>query len=203
MIYSTDGGNTYTSAGNAADSTDRPDFPAIAVSPNGTDVWLIYDAFLQPWQSDSTTPRLMQGVVRDSDLTAGVPGAWSDVERAPIGDARASSANSLTSGFASATAQLRRRHSNLGDRRVERHEQRGGLPGSGHLPRRAPHRRNPDTARGSNTDCPATFGNTDISSAAINDPTPLGDRRGQSSSWPSRKKARTPRPSASRKRSLI
>ena len=170
VIYSTDGGNTYTSAGNAADSTDRPDFPAIAISPNGTDVWLTYDAFLQPWQSDSTTPRLMQGVVRHSDLTAGVPGAWSDVERAPIGDARASSANSLTSGFigdynyaaATRTAGIAvwNDTSNAADCPAVDTYRAALLTGATPTP--------PAT----NTDCPATFGNTDISSAAINDPTP-------------------------------
>jgi len=31
--------------------------------PNGTDLWLTHDAFLQPSQSNTSKPRLVQGVV--------------------------------------------------------------------------------------------------------------------------------------------
>jgi hypothetical protein len=160
VIYSTDGGNTFRSAGNAADASDRPDFPAISISPNGTNVWLTYDAFRLPWQSTTASARPMQGVVRHAAIAAGVPGGFSDIHRGPSGDARASSANDLTSGF-------------LGDYNYSAATRTNGiavwndvrnaadcpaidayresLVGGAAAPRPAP-----------NADCPATFGNTDI-----------------------------------------
>jgi len=58
-------------------------------------------SFLQAWQSTTANPRLFQGVVRHAEVnrTTGVVGAWSDLNRAPTGDARGSSANALTDEF--------------------------------------------------------------------------------------------------------
>jgi hypothetical protein len=99
--YSLDGGTSWSTQVSASPPGDRPDFPAIAISPNGTDAYLVYNNFLQPWQPTTANPRLMQGVVRHADVdpATGAIGPWSDLERAPAGDARASSANGLTSEF--------------------------------------------------------------------------------------------------------
>ncbi len=101
VTYSTDGGDSFSAPVNAAPSSDRPDFPAIAISPDGTDAYLTYDNFLQPWQSSTLSPpRLMQGVVRHADVAAdGSIGAFSDLHRGPTGDARGSSQNNLAAGF--------------------------------------------------------------------------------------------------------
>jgi hypothetical protein len=101
VTYSTDGGDSFSVPANAAPSSDRPDFPAIAISPDGTDAYLTYDNFLQPWQSSTLSPpRLMQGVVRHADVAAdGSIGAFSDLHRGPTGDARGSSQNNLAAGF--------------------------------------------------------------------------------------------------------
>ena len=101
VMTSTNGGNSWTSSGVASPGGDRPDFPAIAISPDGTDAYVTYMNFLQPWQSDNTTPRLFQGVVRHADVNpaTGAIGAWSDLNRAPTGDARGSSANALIDEF--------------------------------------------------------------------------------------------------------
>ena len=102
VTYSNDGGTSFqTSPASGSPATDRPNFPAVAISPDGTDLYLTYDNFLQPWQSSALSPpRLQQGVVRHASVGAGgAPGAFSDVHRAPTGDARGSSANGLTSEF--------------------------------------------------------------------------------------------------------
>lgn len=98
--YSTNGGNTYQNGGSASVASDRPNFPAIAISPDGLDVYMTYDAFLQPWQSTTAAARLQQGVVLHADVAAsGDPGTWLERHRAPIGDARGSSQNNLVAEF--------------------------------------------------------------------------------------------------------
>jgi hypothetical protein len=101
VMWSRNQGQTWTSGGVASPAGDRPDFAAVAISPDGTDAYLTYDNFLQPWQSTTATPRLFQGVVRHAEVNAatGVIGTWSDIHRAPTGDARGSSANALVDEF--------------------------------------------------------------------------------------------------------
>src|ERR687887_20817 len=79
VMWSLNQGRTWTSAGSASPAGDPPDFPAIAISPDGADAYMTYMSFLQPWQSDNTTPRLFQGVVRHADVNpaTGAIGAWS------------------------------------------------------------------------------------------------------------------------------
>ena len=101
ILYSRNGGDSWTESAFGSPASDRPDFPAIAISPDGGDAYLTYMSFLQPWQSTNTAPRRFQGVVRHADVnrTTGVIGPWSDIHRAPTGDARGSSANALIDEF--------------------------------------------------------------------------------------------------------
>jgi hypothetical protein len=169
VIYSADGGSTYTFAGNAATSTDRPDFPAVAISPDGKQLWLDYDAFLQPWQSTLTSPRLAEGVVKNAAVGAGgAPGAWSEVFRGKGGDARGSSANNLTSGF-------------MGDYNYVAATRDAGIAVWNELSNAADCTKidayraalaagTAATPPAPNADCPPTFGNTDIASAHVTNP---------------------------------
>ena len=100
VAYSLDHGGSFVVAGNAAPAGDRPDFPAIAISPDGTALYLTYTNFLQPWQPSALAPpRLAQGVVRTTTISTGAPGSWTDRNRGPTGDARGSSQNNLVAEF--------------------------------------------------------------------------------------------------------
>jgi hypothetical protein len=100
VTVGTQSGTHWSLAVNASPASDRPDFPAVTVSPNGSDVYLDYDNFLQPWQSSPLAPpRLMQGVVRHADLIGATMGSFADLFRGPTGDARGSSQNGLTAEF--------------------------------------------------------------------------------------------------------
>src|SRR5205807_1762777 len=179
--WSRNQGRSWTSAGVASPASDRPDFPAIAISPDGGDAYLTYMDFLQPWQSTTASPRLFEGVVRhaDVDRTTGAIGAWSDVHRAPTGDARGSSANALTGEFlgdydyAFATndfvVAVWNDARNVADcPAIDAYRQdvvNGTAAGTSTDPTRpAP-----------NNDCPATFGNTDIFGGSYAVPTTTGN----------------------------
>jgi hypothetical protein len=164
VIYSTNHGDSYQSAGNAADASDRPDFPAIAISPNGTHVWLDYDAFSLPWQSTTAAPRPMTGVVKHATIGAGgAPGPFTDVHRAPTGDARGSSANSLTSGF-------------IGDYNFASASRGGAVAvwndvrNAADCPAIDAYRQGTGPRPAPNTNCPPTFGNTDIWGESFTNP---------------------------------
>src|ERR671931_2123567 len=178
VMTSTNGGVTWTSSGVASPASDRPDFPAIAISPDGTDAYMTYMNFLQPWQSTNATPRLFQGVVRHADVdpATGAIGAWSDIHRGPTGDARGSSANALIDEFlgdydyAFATrdsvAVVWNDARNAADcPAIDAYRDdvaNGNAAGVSTDPTRpAPEQ-----------DCPPTFGNTDIFGGSYADPTP-------------------------------
>ena len=98
---SVDRGASFHSAGSASPPSDRPDFPAIAISPDGTDVYVTYTNFQQPWLSTTAARRNANVVVRHANVTlgAGTVGAFTDLERDTPGDARGSSTNSLGAEF--------------------------------------------------------------------------------------------------------
>ncbi len=171
LLYSRNGGNSWHSGGVGSPATDRPDFPAVAISPNGQDLYLTYMSFLQPYQSTTATPRLFQGVVRHADiLGSGNFANWSDLNRGPTGDARGSSANALDSeflgdyNFAFATNAFGVAVWNDGRDAADCpavDAYRQSLVDGAPIPAPSPQHQ-----------CAATFGNTDIYGGSYLDPTP-------------------------------
>jgi hypothetical protein len=95
--YSSDGGNTWSVPSAVESATDRGYYSAIAISPQGSDAYLVYNAFTTPARNDTTSPRSLVGVVKHADIAAGTgaPGAWAELHRSTPGDPRGSSQNNL------------------------------------------------------------------------------------------------------------
>ena len=148
---------------------DRPVYVAPAVSPDGSDLYIVYNAFTTPYRDDTTSPRGLVGVVLHADVTGGAPGAFATLHRGGVGDPRGSSANALTDEFigdyvyASATndavAGVWNDTTNAAD-----------CPAIDAY--RASLYTTPIAAPNVLASCPATFGNSDIRGGTYADPTP-------------------------------
>jgi hypothetical protein len=171
LMTSSNGGASFS--GPAAVSLaagDRPYYTAPAISPNGTDVYITYNAFTTPYRDNTSSPRGLVGVILHADVTGGAIGAFGTVARGDVGDPRASSQNDLTAEF-------------LGDY-VYTAATRAGAVGVWNDVRAGADCPALDAWRMSlrtgasvtkpapQADCPATFGNSDIFGAAVSDPTP-------------------------------
>jgi hypothetical protein len=96
---STNGGTSWTAPRTIETSGDRGYYAAPAISPNGTDVWVVYNAFTTPFRNDTTSPRNLVGVVKHADVAGGSVGAFTEIHRSPGGDPRGSSQNNLAAEF--------------------------------------------------------------------------------------------------------
>jgi hypothetical protein len=174
--YSTDGGGTWSAPAAQETPGDRGYYSAIAVSPQGTDAYLVYNAFTTPFRNDTTSPRGLVGVVKHADLGAsGAPGAFSTLHRGATGDPRGSAQNNLWLEFlgdyvyAVATntygAAVWNDTRNAADcpaidawrAAAQTAHQEGTTVPAAPAPQQ---------------DCPATFGNSDIFGGSYPDPTP-------------------------------
>jgi hypothetical protein len=168
---STDGGDSWTTPRAVETTGDRGFYSANAISPNGQDVYLVYNAFLAPYQQDTSSPRPLVGVVKHADVgSGGSVGAFAELNRGAAGDARASSANALTDEFLGdyVYAVATNTYGAAVWNDVRRAEDcpavdawRMSLEGGPSAPRPAPEQ-----------DCPARFGNSDIFGGSWADPTP-------------------------------
>jgi hypothetical protein len=97
---STNGGATWTAPRVISSAGDRGYYAAPAISPDGTDAWVVYNAFTTPFRNDTSSPRNLVGVVKHADIAAGgTVGAFAEIHRSPGGDPRGSSQNNLAAEF--------------------------------------------------------------------------------------------------------
>ncbi len=81
---------------------DRGFYAAPAISPDGTDVYVVYNAFTTPYRGNTTAPRSLAGVFLHADSSTDrrtATGAFTEVHRGAPGDPRGSSANALNDEF--------------------------------------------------------------------------------------------------------
>jgi hypothetical protein len=112
VTMSTDHGLTWTQPVNAADTanrSDRPAFPAVAISPDGCSTYLVYAAFEQPWQETNVKPRRFHAVAHSvataaltkaaSWRTSPLPTLGGDARASALADPEASARGALTAEF--------------------------------------------------------------------------------------------------------
>ena len=159
LQFSGTGGVRWTDPVDGTAAGDRPNFPAVAIAPNGSTVYLVYDAFLTPWRYTTHSTRLMQGVVRQASR-GGANSGFATLHRGAVGDARGSSENNLCCEFLGdydyAAADNLSVSAVWNDVRnatvcAVMNDYRQSFLAATRLPKPAPAR-----------DCPRTFGNSDI-----------------------------------------
>jgi hypothetical protein len=98
--YSTDGGASWSDPQIVESPGDRGYYSAPALSPDGTDLYLVYNAFTTPFRDDTTSVRGLVGVVLHADVgPAGAPTGWTEVHRGAVGDSRGSAQNNIIIEF--------------------------------------------------------------------------------------------------------
>jgi hypothetical protein len=97
---STNGGAAWSTPRAIESSGDRGLYAAPAISPDGSTVYVVYNAFTTPFRDNTTQPRSLVGVVLQASAGASGPtGAFGQIHRGAPGDPRGSSANALTAEF--------------------------------------------------------------------------------------------------------
>ena len=156
-----DGGSTWsTRRAVETGSSDHGYYTAPAISPDGKNVYVVYDAFTTPYRNNTTDPRVLVGVLVHATVGSGGTGAFTEGHRGAPGDPRGSSQNNLVGEFLGdyvyATASRTYGAAVWNDTRNAADcpaidAWRMSLRTGATVPRPAPL-----------TDCPATFGNSDI-----------------------------------------
>ena len=172
---SSDGGATWSAPAAVQTAGDRGYYAAIAISPGGTDGYLVYNAFTTPFRNDTTSPRGLVGVVKHADVAGGIPGAWTEIHRSPTGDPRGSSQNNLwleflgdyvyavaTNTYGAVVWNDTRNAADCPAIDTWRAAAQAAIANGTAVP----------TVPSPQQECPATFGNSDIFGGSYADPTP-------------------------------
>ncbi len=196
---SSDRGSHWTSPSDVTQAGDRGYYSAPAISPNGSDVYLVYNSWRTPFRDSAEGPqnaRLLDAVVLHADVTGGGVGAFGLLHRSPSGDARGSSQNNLAAEFlgdyvyAAATRSygvavwndvrnaadcpaIDTYRQDLHDEAVASGQQTAEAEEPrGESATDASTEAEPDGPPAPQQDCPATWGNSDIFGGSYADPTP-------------------------------
>jgi hypothetical protein len=172
VSYSTNAGRTFSVPAQVQSAGDRGYYAAAALSPTGTDLYVVYNAFTTPYRTNTTDSRTLVGVVKHADIgPGGAPLGWSEIHRGAPGDSRGSSQNNLQAEFlgdyvyAVATATygsgVWNDTSDAADCPAMDAWRMALRTGDTSVPRPAVQ-----------SACPATFGNSDIFGGTFADPTP-------------------------------
>jgi len=78
---------------------DRGYYTAPALSPDGSRLYVVYNAYTTPFRDTTLTPRGLVGVFRSATMGPAGPAGWTTLNRSPVGDPRASSQNDLQAEF--------------------------------------------------------------------------------------------------------
>jgi hypothetical protein len=171
---SVDGGATWSAPVAVQSAGDRGYYSAIAISPDGADAYLVYNAFTTPSRTDTTSPRGLVGVVKHADVIGGAPQAWTELHRGAVGDPRGSAQNNLwleflgdyvyavaTNDYGAAVWNDTRNAADCPAIDTWRAAAQVAIQNGTAVPTRpAPQQ-----------DCPATFGDSDIFGGSYADPT--------------------------------
>ena len=174
--FSTNGGATWSAPAATETAGDRGYYAAIAISPGGTDAYLVYNAFTTPFRNDTSSPRGLVGVVKHADVGGGgALGAWSELHRGPTGDPRGSAQNNLwleflgdyvyavaTNTYAAAVWNDTRNAADCPAIDAWRAAAQAAIENGTTVP----------AAPAPQQACAATFGNSDIFGGSYPDPTP-------------------------------
>jgi hypothetical protein len=96
---STDRGATWSAPRSIETAGDRGYYAAPAIAPDGSAVYVTYNAFTTPFRTNTTDPRNLVGVLLRASVSGPATGAFTSAYRSPGGDPRGSSANALISEF--------------------------------------------------------------------------------------------------------
>jgi hypothetical protein len=165
MFSSSANGSAWSGPAAIETAGDRGYYAAPAISPNGRDVYVVYNAFDTPFRTTTFEPRILVGVMKHATVTASSVGGFTELHRGAPGDPRASSQNDLTAEFlGDYVYAVATRTFGAGVWNDTRNaadcpaidDWRMALRTGASVPRPAP-----------NTDCPATWGNSDIWGATV------------------------------------
>jgi hypothetical protein len=167
---SDDRGNTWTRPRRMERRNDRPDFAFLGISPNGSDLYVVYDGFRDPFRNNTTATRRFVGVLRHADVSGTALSNRSTLDVGEVGDARASSANALIDEFIGDYNTVDA--TNGGAVAVFNDARDAAVCPAINTYRQAVVNGTAGAAPAPGTACPPTFGNTDIFSSVAADPTP-------------------------------